>query len=818
MDDRYEEIADAHGETFGWIFDPDFNFVKWLQDSTPIYWISGKAGSGKSTLLKYVFHHNRTNDHLQRTGTNQLLQGGFFFRNRGTPIQKTQVGLLRSMLLQILKDERELIKFVVPDKLEELNVSIQRYGRPTCTWSLTALKSAFRKIIEHGGHGKDFFFLIDGLDEYEGEGNKEDGYDEIVQFVKSLQSPDPDKRRIKVCISSRPLPVFKAALTQYPHLQLEEKTSDDIHWYIETTLGGDEKMLLLRETYPNDAQRLIDRVEANANGVFLWVSIVVQSLVRGLRRGSRLPELEGLLAKLPTRLEELFQQMLENIGSEDFTEACKLFKFVHASISPLNLLDLSFAYDGPIAALESAVQEIGSQESQYLRDTMSSRLVAKCSGLLEIKRQRAPQSAYTASKMSLHPQGLYEETIHFTHQTVKEFLEKPSTWNVIDKNAKKDGFDVYVHLLSSFLRQLKCIVHPEDVPTSIIRNAMGYAFLAEQSTCQAHTELLDELDRNAQRIYKTKLEEIRNQNALRPGSRTPSMMNSSLGSSKIGHWARYSRSTITEVRTERGTKSVLEGTPYYCKDDFLSLAVAYNLDKYVLEVFRQKGQKYSKKGRPLLFYVRWKGGPFTNRRIDYQKQFRLATPRMVALLLKGRDDPNMTFCDSIRLKPLEKGRLQSPWQIALRMETELEVLHLLLKHRANSNALVVVPTGVTKWGAQNNPNYEIVYEEWSALRVIAQSYPGANKYHSEDLLKFQETLFKRGGRVTAAEIEKDHVLLALGPRHFQYAKGTTEALKQMRKRLESIEPLRQGLLALDSVREGLQMYVYYRARIYGSVG
>jgi hypothetical protein len=118
---------------------------------------------------------------------------------------------------------------------------------------------------------------------------------------------------------------------------------------------------------------------------------------------------------------------------------------------------------------------------------------------------------------------------------------------------------------------------------------------------------------------------------------------------------------------------------------------------------------------------------------------------MVALLLKGRDDPKMTFCDSIRLRPLEKGKLQSPWQIALR-ETKLEMLHLRLKHGANSNALVVVPTGVTEWGAQNNPNYEIVYEEWSALRAIAQSYHGANKYFREDLLKLGETLFKHGGK------------------------------------------------------------------------
>jgi hypothetical protein len=133
-------------------------------------------------------------------------------------------------------------------------------------------------------------------------------------------------------------------------------------------------------------------------------------------------------------------------------------------------------------------------------------------------------------------------------------------------------------------------------------------------------------------------------------------------------------------------------------------------------------------------------------------------------------------------------------------------------------ALVVVPTGVTKWGAQNNPNYEIVYEEWSALRVAAQSYPGATKYPKEDLLKFQATLLKRGARVTAAEIEKDPILLPLGPRHFQYAKEMMEVLEQMRKKLESIETLRQGIQALDIVREGYKGYRYYNARMYGSIG
>jgi ABC-type lipoprotein export system ATPase subunit len=59
MRDRYEDIEDAHAETFKLIFQeagyedkPWDNFSRWLRSGDSIYWISGKAGSGKSTLMR----------------------------------------------------------------------------------------------------------------------------------------------------------------------------------------------------------------------------------------------------------------------------------------------------------------------------------------------------------------------------------------------------------------------------------------------------------------------------------------------------------------------------------------------------------------------------------------------------------------------------------------------------------------------------------------------------------------------------------------------------------------------------------------------
>lgn len=61
MEDREGTVAEAHEETFRWIYEEPksdvrqwSNFRTWLQSDEQLYWITGKAGSGKSTLLKYI--------------------------------------------------------------------------------------------------------------------------------------------------------------------------------------------------------------------------------------------------------------------------------------------------------------------------------------------------------------------------------------------------------------------------------------------------------------------------------------------------------------------------------------------------------------------------------------------------------------------------------------------------------------------------------------------------------------------------------------------------------------------------------------------
>jgi len=133
-----EEVTEAHHDTFKWIFQHPLNdpegrdwddFVQWLETGEGLYWINGKAGSGKSTLLKMVCHSPRTASHLAVwKGDLDLCMAHFFFWSSGTNLQKSQEGLLRSLLYDILSKAPQLIPVVFPAQWAE--IYLKELGQP----------------------------------------------------------------------------------------------------------------------------------------------------------------------------------------------------------------------------------------------------------------------------------------------------------------------------------------------------------------------------------------------------------------------------------------------------------------------------------------------------------------------------------------------------------------------------------------------------------------------------------------------------------------------------------------------------------------
>lgn len=230
MMERHTNVATAHEETYKWVFDSSSptKLDHWLQYQSGIYWIMGKAGSGKSTLMKFLLDHQQTKESLKSwAGTKKLITAKFFFWNAGNDMQKSQTGLFRSLLYEVLRQCPDLIQTVCACKLE----SFRPFRRELEPWTQPELWQAISQLRNQSGATARFCFFIDGLDEYDGDP------DNIVDVLESLRSwPD-----IKLCISSRPWNEFRDAFGRAsdPQLAVEDLTRNDIKLYVRNTLEGE---------------------------------------------------------------------------------------------------------------------------------------------------------------------------------------------------------------------------------------------------------------------------------------------------------------------------------------------------------------------------------------------------------------------------------------------------------------------------------------------------------------------------------------------------------------------------------------------------
>ena len=333
---RQEQIPDAYKHTYEWIFEDIgwednvhsktphkwANFAHWLRsEGSGMYWIHGKAGSGKSTLMSFVVQDSRTGAILKKwAGHNStLLTPSFFFWESGTLMQRSVQGLLQSFLYQLLGAFRETLglteiapqgilysnQFTEGAALDSLHIWTQRQ-------LTTALSKVLNAVINTGTY---FCFFIDGLDEFEGDA---DALRDITTTLCSYENT-------KVCASSRPEPAFIHFFATCPQLRLQDLTRNDIASYVRDRLSRD---------LPNPevplALSLIGQIVSKASGVFLWVRIVVQNILSGLRNGNTISELQRSLDDVPQGLEELYTHMLATVSKQYLSETQLYFEILFA--------------------------------------------------------------------------------------------------------------------------------------------------------------------------------------------------------------------------------------------------------------------------------------------------------------------------------------------------------------------------------------------------------------------------------------------------------------------------------------------------------
>ena len=258
-------VEPAHKQTFEWVLDPSspVNFDNWARSQNGIYWIMGKAGSGKSTLMKFLLHHTKTAEALEAwAGTKELVTASFFFWNAGSSVQKSQEGLFRSLLYEILSQCPDLTRSVCSSKA----ATFRPFERELVPWTRQELWDAIGLLEQTSGARARFCFFIDGLDEYDGKP------DQIVSVLESLRSWSD----IKLCVSSRPYNEFQDAFGRPsdPQLALEDLTREDIRLYVRSTLEDNSRFKALKAkmtAVKTWCKRSLKKLRACFSGLY-WLS------------------------------------------------------------------------------------------------------------------------------------------------------------------------------------------------------------------------------------------------------------------------------------------------------------------------------------------------------------------------------------------------------------------------------------------------------------------------------------------------------------------------------------------------------------------
>ncbi|KAK8099505.1 uncharacterized protein PG998_012746 [Apiospora kogelbergensis] len=376
-DARHHNIKSAHTKTCKWLLKSvlysDWVNSKNVEEHHGFFWIKGKPGTGKSTVMKFLLGNSR------RTIKGTVIIS-FFFNARGDTLERSTVGMYRSLLLQLLEQQPSVQPVLELDQLR---------NRSSVGWSLELLKSLFEQAIQSLTSTTVVCF-IDALDEC-----PESEVREMVSSFSHLGRVAVSAgQQFKVCFSSR----------HYPHITIDKKLElvleqdeghgEDISSYVASELRIGETRL---------ADEIRHTVQTKSSGIFMWVVLVVQILNKEYDSG-QIHKLRRRLKEIPDDLHDLFRDILTR-DARDGEELVLCLQWVLFARRPLTPTEL---YHAVLCGVDSEVIQDSNMEeiSEYDFD----RYILNCSkGLIETTRSK-------------------HRTAQFIHESVREFLLKDGSF------------------------------------------------------------------------------------------------------------------------------------------------------------------------------------------------------------------------------------------------------------------------------------------------------------------------------------------------------------------------------------------------------
>jgi hypothetical protein len=233
--------------------------------------------------------------------------------------------------------------------------------------------------------------------------------------------------------------------------------------FVHGELSTHHLMTRLIRQFPCKAPQLASDIVEKAEGVFLWVKLVVRLLIEGLENGDNLDELETRLTALPSDLKALYERMFGKMSIEYQKQASLLFQLKEKWLSlvtdrPLPALVLWHAINSPLAVFDQPTAPMACETYDWNMDSLVKRIQSRCCGLLELryvgKTLDGLSSIITAGEcVSIEKMEILVVT--YLHRTVHEFLTVQEVWQDICRLTNGDEHNMPTRLASAALSTLK---------------------------------------------------------------------------------------------------------------------------------------------------------------------------------------------------------------------------------------------------------------------------------------------------------------------------------------------------------------------------
>ncbi|KAK3339632.1 hypothetical protein B0T25DRAFT_618078 [Lasiosphaeria hispida] len=279
------------------------------------------------------------------------------------------------------------------DKRDVILESIQHK-----TWTRKGLEGALLKLLGQEQMDLQLTLFLDALDEYDG--NPEF----IAAFLSSLVSSTNSHTRVRICFSSRPWDVFLQEFGDRPGFKIHEHTEGDIHAYC----------MDVASSHPPEAVAplagLLPEIVRRAQGVFLWVRLVLADLTEAAGDTERALQLGDILDSLPDELDGYYATIVNRIPQASRWDAYVLLECVSRAHSGL---DVETAHRALELSRASGFKDAQKRARRALQLDHFLRKIAELSGGLV-------EAVWSGERPKPEPY------LQFMHQTVKEFVGDPT--------------------------------------------------------------------------------------------------------------------------------------------------------------------------------------------------------------------------------------------------------------------------------------------------------------------------------------------------------------------------------------------------------